>query len=389
MQNTMKKRLSFRVKSILLIALVLMGFSSLAQESSPNTFIGGYAEGSYSQPLQKGVRYNGKADFQRMVLYLGHNFNDRLSFFSEIEVEHSKEIWLEQAYLQYKIMPQLSLKAGNLLIPMGIINQTHEPNTFNGVFRPTIDNLIIPTTWREMGFGANGKFDCIGLDYQVYMVNSPLSYSDKGLFSANKFMRDARQKAAEAITSNFNYTARLEWNKVPNLKLGLSGYFGKTSSSLYNGLKEDQSSSKADSSVLGISMIGIDAQYKIGALSLRAQGVKSWIDNTEEYNKLTNQKVGSQNYGAYFEASVDILKLASIDTEKELNIFSRYEIYDTQSKVVANIVKDDKLTRNDLTFGLGLKLSSNAVVKADYTITNNKAKTDIPDLLNFGIGLSF
>lgn len=389
MQNTMNSKFIIKVKSVLLILLVIMGFSSLSQESSPKTIIGGYAEGSYSQPLQDGVRYNGKADFQRMVIYLGHNFNEELSFFSEIEVEHSKEIWLEQAYLQYNIIPQISLRAGNLLIPMGIINQTHEPNTFNGVFRPTIDNLIIPTTWREMGFGASGRIDKMGIDYQVYIVNSPLSYSDKGLFTASKFMRDGRQKAAQAINSNFNYTARLEWSLISNLKIGMSGYFGKTSSSLYNGLKADQSSEKADSSILGVSMIEIDAQYKIGALSLRAQGVKSWIDNTQEYNAFTNQKVGFQNYGAYFEASVDLLKLTNIKTEKEFNIFSRYEIYDTQSEVLANIVKDEMLTRNDLTFGIGLKLSSNAVVKADYTITNNKAKTDIPDLLNFGIGLSF
>ncbi len=102
------------------------------QSSNPLT-IGLYAQIDYNQPINSGVRQNGKMDVHRLVTFLGYRFNSRTHFISEIEVEHVKEIYIEQAFINYAIRPQLNIRAGLMLIPMGIINEYHEPPTFNGV----------------------------------------------------------------------------------------------------------------------------------------------------------------------------------------------------------------------------------------------------------------
>jgi hypothetical protein len=42
-----------------------------------------------------------------------------------------------------------------VLIPVGIINETHVPPTFNGVARPLFEREL-SITWREVGVGVAG-----------------------------------------------------------------------------------------------------------------------------------------------------------------------------------------------------------------------------------------
>ena len=93
--------------------------------------IGGYGQIDYNQLLDNGSYNNGGLDVHRLVLMFGYKFNAKTQFITEIEVEHVKEIYVEQAFLQYEILPWLKLRGGLMLIPMGIINEYHEPSTFN------------------------------------------------------------------------------------------------------------------------------------------------------------------------------------------------------------------------------------------------------------------
>ena len=106
-----------------------------------------------------------------MVLLFGYRFNERVQFITEIEFEHVKEVYVEQAFINYNLTDGLNLRAGLMLIPMGIINEFHEPTTFNGVERPSLDNAIVPTTWREIGIAASGRWDALALRYQAYIFN--------------------------------------------------------------------------------------------------------------------------------------------------------------------------------------------------------------------------
>ena len=109
-----------------------------------NLTIGGYGEVHYNQRLSKETRYNGLLDVHRIVMFLGYNFSDKTHFVSEVEYEYSKELWVEQAYIQHQLNNSVNFQAGLMLIPMGIVNLYHEPVTFNGVERPLIDNKIAP-----------------------------------------------------------------------------------------------------------------------------------------------------------------------------------------------------------------------------------------------------
>ena len=153
---------------------------------------------------------NNKVDVHRLVTLLGYNFNDKVRFVSEIEFEHVKEVYVEQAFLSYSIKDNLNLRAGLMLVPMGIVNEYHEPTTFNGVERPGMDKSIIPSTWREIGFGLNGRMDNASLKYQLYLFNG---FKSDGLGGSNG-IRSGRAKGAEAMWNTTNVSFDLDWYGV-------------------------------------------------------------------------------------------------------------------------------------------------------------------------------
>src|SRR2546425_12395876 len=186
------------------------------------TTVGGYGEAHYAN--RTGPDTPGTGDLRRFVVYLAHTFNDQIAFRSELEVEDAKlegaqpggEVALEQAYLDYRVSDALTVRSGLVLPPVGIINETHEPPTFNGVDRPGFDHDVIPTTWREIGVGAVGSVPgAEGLSYRVYLVNGLRAAG----FSAAEGIREGRQEGREASFANPSFTGRLEGAR-PGLKLG-------------------------------------------------------------------------------------------------------------------------------------------------------------------------
>ena len=143
------------------------------QNLSQGLTIGGYGQIDYNEPDGSEP---GLLDVHRLVLYVGYNFNERVSFRSEIEIEHASEIYIEQAYLNYRVKESLNFLAGVILIPMGIVNEYHEPTTYYGVERPSVDKYIVPTTWREMGVGISGNISDASIRYQAYVVNGFKSF---------------------------------------------------------------------------------------------------------------------------------------------------------------------------------------------------------------------
>ncbi|MGD8339623.1 MAG: porin [Gammaproteobacteria bacterium] len=190
------------------------------------TTIGGYGELHYNN-LDASDASNDldEIDFHRFVLFVSHRLSDRIQFSSEIEIEHSLagdgapgEIELEQAYVDIALKDSLRAKAGLFLLPIGFLNETHEPPTFYGVERNNVENVIIPTTWWEAGGGFSGDLKN-GIGWDV-MMHSGLEMPTSG-GSAFR-VRSGRQKVAEAIADNWAYTARLRYAGLPGLELGAS-----------------------------------------------------------------------------------------------------------------------------------------------------------------------
>lgn len=185
------------------------------------TFIGSYGEMHYNN-WDTGKQ---ELDFHRFILFVGHNFTDSVRFFSEFELEHSiagegkkGEIELEQAYIEADINDQHSLKAGLFLIPVGILNETHEPTTFYAVERNPVESNIIPTTWWEGGLGLSGRL-APGLGYDVALT------SGLNLDPATFNIRGGRQKVSEANADDGAISYRLRWTGVPGLELAATALY--------------------------------------------------------------------------------------------------------------------------------------------------------------------
>nr|WP_321355830.1 hypothetical protein [uncultured Draconibacterium sp.] len=398
-------------KLLLSLLLTSTGILAFAQDNdnSPNKYInsadnlltqnskllvGGYGEVHYNQPLSGSTYNNGKLDVHRVVMLLGYNFNEKTQFISEIEYEHVKEVYVEQAFLQYKLNNAINFRGGLMLVPMGIINEYHEPTTFNGVERPLIDNTITPTTWREVGFGITGTILQASLKYQANVMNGFNGYDGSSKLSGAKGMRSGRQKGAESFVSAPNFAGKIEYFGIRGLNLGLSAYFGNTQSKLYDGVDKDDDAAiaVADSSVVGISMLGLDARYSISGLQLRGQLYYASLSNTDEYNVFTAtdeslNDVGSAMIGYYAEAAYNVFR--TVDTELQLMPFVRYEFLNTHSSVENNIAKNAAYEKTAITTGLTLALTKGAVVKTDIQFVKNAATDTYAKTFNAGIGVMF
>ncbi len=193
------------------------------------TTIGGYGELHYNNlSANDPSRDLEEIDFHRFVLFFGHQFNDKTRFYSEVELEHAfvsdsggdtpGEVELEQAFVEFDLQRNMHARAGILLLPVGLINETHEPPTFYGVERNDVENIIIPSTWWEAGGALNGRF---GQDWDwVVAASSGLAIPTTG---SNAFrVRSGRQKVAKASASDGAITGRIRYLGIAGLQAALT-----------------------------------------------------------------------------------------------------------------------------------------------------------------------
>jgi len=352
--------------------------------------IGGYGQIDFNLPTRDGTIYkNGTLDVHRFITFIGYKFNEKASFVSEIEFEHVTEVYIEQAFLDYKIKDNLSVSAGLMLIPMGIQNLYHEPPTYNGVERTNVDKYIVPTTWRELGISLSGRSIEKSLTYQFMVVNGFNGYDDGGKFSGKSGLREGRQKGAESYITFPDLAGRISYYGQPGLNLGLSAYVGDSESKAYDGLDlaDEMAVASADSTIIGIQMLGVDARYQKGALQLRGQYIIANLSNTDQYNAKSSTDLGSKMTGYYAELGYNLL--ANYNTTNKLICFARYENYNTHAEAEKATVINDAYNRTDITIGLGFKLAQGAMFKVDYQLLSNESSEDKKGQFNFGTAIWF
>jgi hypothetical protein len=368
----------------LLIGLAVpLILNPLNAQDSETTSVGGYGEVHYTNAT--GPNTPGIVNVRRFVLYLAHTFNEKLAIRSELELEDAKieggkaggEVALEQLYLDYLISPAFTMRAGLVLPPVGIVNEIHEPPTFNGVARPAFDRDVIPTTWREIGVGALGAIPgSSGLGYRVYLVNGLKADG----FSAASGIREGRQEGSEASFANPSVTGRLEWAR-PGLRLGGSFWYGGSAN---------------QDSLLGtgtfdnvVALLSADARYDVGPFMFRGIVANISVAGASAINAVYGTQVGSRIAGGYIEAAYNVLSAFAPASAQRLNAFLRYENYDTQADVPPGLVKDETLARRITTFGLSYKPIYNVVLKGDYQLQRNKAGVGESEVLALGVGYQF
>ncbi len=333
-----------------------------ASFNANKTSIGGYGELHYNNLEGKnGASDLDEMDFHRFVLFFGHEFNDRLRLFSELELEHSiagdgkgGEIELEQAYLEYDINNQHRVKGGLFLMPVGIINETHEPATFYGTERNPVEKNIIPATWWEGGVMFSGQL-AQGFSYDI-AATSGLSAKD------SKYkIRDGRQKVSGANAENFAYTGRLKWTAIPGIELAATvNYqeeFGQENS---NGFMGDAGSA---------TLFETHAVIEQGNFGLRALYATWDVDGSGP------KAYGSdEQTGWYIEPSYRI--------NENFGVFARYNEWDNQ----AGNSTDSEYEQIDL--GVNWWPHKDVVVKVDYQDQDAPAGKE-QDGINVGLGYQF
>jgi len=308
----------------------LRGLQQARFDRAEKTSIGGYGELHFNLIKPEGDVAFGRLDLHRLVLFIAHNFNDRFRFYSELELEHAfvaesggvaipGSFQVEQAFIDWRILKgeseALYLRAGVVLVPMGIINQWHEPPIFNGVERPFVDRVIIPTTWREGGIGVWGE-PIEGLRYEFYVMGG----LDANGFSGSSGLRGGRLKVTEAVLNGPAFTGRLEWEPTLGMVLGIAPYFGLA------GPRELD---------VNVRVSGIAADWRIRRKGFESRAVVAYfhVSDTDALRTIPLGEtvpistVGSNLFGVYGELGYNVI--GSVDTEMELVPFIRLDYYDT------------------------------------------------------------
>jgi len=332
-----------------------------AAEKDSKTSIGGYGELHYNNLENQGDSSKDKdeIDFHRFVLFFNHEFNDRLRLFTELELEHSLagegkdgEVELEQAYIQYDMNDQHRVNAGLFLMPVGLLNETHEPNTFYGVERNSVEKNIIPTTWWEGGVMFSGEL-AQGFSYDVAATGGLNTNAGK-----NYAVRSGRQKVSEALADDFAYTARLKWTGIPGIELGTSVQY-----------QEDITQS-LDADAGNATLWEAHAAIQKGDFGLRTLYATWDLDGDGP------KSVGAdEQTGWYIEPSYKLTET--------VGIFSRYSEWDNQ----AGNSSDSEI--EEWALGLNWWLDPQVAVKVDYQDQDAENEDDEFDGFNVGIGYQF
>ena len=362
--------------------LAQQGFNSAQTQmanlinQSSGLSMGGYAEITYNN--LEGSQTPAELDVQRLVMLFAYKFDDRTQFVTEIEYEHVQEVFVEQAFLNYNLSEGLNLRGGLMLVPMGIINEYHEPTTYNGVERPSLDGKVVPTTWREIGFGVSGRFNTASIRYQAYLMTGSASYlDDVYVLRGSDGLRKGRQKGIRSVGSDTNFAAKVEYYGLPGLKLGLSTYLGNTQTT----------APELEQSQVGLSMFGLDYRYTRGRFSSRGQYINSTLSDTESYNTAGNTDLGSAMRGYYIEAAYNVLPASK---KQRIDAFVRYENFDTHAETAGLLAANDAYHRNEFTYGFSYHLANGAVFKADYQSKGTAVEgSDRMGQFNMGIGVFF
>jgi hypothetical protein len=334
-----------------------------AEESK--THFHGYGELHYNA-VEGGEN---EIDMHRMVIGLSHRFTDRILLDVEVDYEHAaQELELEFAHIDFLINDALNIRAGAVLMPVGYLNEFHEPTLFYSVERPYVQKYIIPTTWQEGGVGIFGE-PSPGLRYRAYVVGG----LDVSGFTASGGIRGGRQKVDEAEADDLAFVGRVEYVGFPGLQVGASFYTGET----------DQ-----DNTGLGdatVTLAEVDGKLRVSDLELTALYARTDIDETERLFTATGEVVGEEQTGWYAEAAYHF-PLSS--PEQGLVAFFRHEEFDTQKRVARGFARDHANDREIRTVGLAYYPISDVAVKADYEMWKNEAGEDW-NVFNLGMAYMF
>ena len=316
-------------------------------------------------------------DFLRAILYAGYRFNDRFLFNSEIEIEHAKEVFVEFAYVDFLATENVGVRGGMLLIPMGLVNEFHEPTVFIGAERPVTEKSIIPTTWRENGGGIYGAFDKVA--FRAYVVNglNGSAFSSSGV-------RGGRQKGAKAKANDMALTGRLDFTPTPGMFLGASFYTGGSGQ---GGVVVDERNYGVRTSIFDL-----HTQVQVRGFDVRALFAQAMLADTAQLNRALglseSSGVAEKMRGGYLQIGYDLLSQVTSSGDVALSPYMRHEKVDTHAALAAGFTHDPSKNNTYTTVGVELKPTPGIVIKVDHMWVNNPGNSGV-NQFNVNLGYAF
>ena len=331
--------------------------------------IGGYGEmyfSHFSETQKQGTpdEYTKKVDVYRFVPYIGYKFSDNIILNVELEFEHGGveagdggEVIVEFMYLDFLLNKNFNVRLGHMLMPMGLINERHEPTLFNTVQRPNTSKLLIPSTWHESGAMVFGEIT-EGLNYKVAGTTG----IDSSM-TGKKWLRNGRGGSFENTDPSFGLTTRLDYTGINGLLVGASAYVDRD-----------------------VNMFDVHTDYKVGGF--RAYGVytQSTRDNEAAFNAGGNANgEATDAKGGFINLGFDVLTLTSA-TNYKLPIFVQYESVNPQDELLGGGSVD---SLDSITVGLNFFPHDQVVLKLDYVMQDSYESTPDTDIISASLGFVF
>lgn len=369
----------------------IFGFGPAASKvyaTQQGVSIGGYGEALYENfagEREDGVEASAsdQFDFLRAILYAGYKFNDRFVLNTEFEFEHAStseegSASVEFAYLDYLFAENAGVRAGIVLLPLGFINELHEPTTWLGAIRPVTESRIIPSTWRENGVGVFAELEDVSL--RAYLVNG---LDGTGGFSAAG-LRGGRQKGSEALAEDFAVAARADYTGQPGLVLGGSAYLGGSGQGADDPLNPGEE--------IGARTVIVEGHvgYRANGIDLRGLFALADVNDVESLNAVNGftgmASVGERLEGWYVQGGYDVLR--NVDTEVALEPYLRYEYVNTQAEVPEGFEANPANELTVWTIGAALRPIPEIILKTDYQVQSTEADTGV-NQFNVALGYIF
>ena len=390
-------------------------------ESNPFS-VSGYGIINYSHfdwELDPGRR--AAIDVERFVIAPKYRINDTIQLESELEFEHGGtgstmefdkfeefgefeteiekggEIIVEKLAAVFSFQPSLNFRVGHIIVPVGLVAKRHRPQHYFTTTRPESEAHIIPTIWHETGveiFGSLGS-----LQYQAQIVNG---LDSTGFSSRHWIVRGHQLRFETANAEAPAFVGRLDYAFHENATVGISGYYGDTAA---NRPKPDVD---FDAHVGIVSLHGF---YEVNAVKVRGLFLWGTLENADQLSKVNrtlsnnlNVKrtpIGSSALGWYIEAGYDILSLfrqsnnsaknsdlKDTPSDKALDVFARYDFYDTMASVEGIIFDNPRWERRTWTFGINYHIHPKMVFKGHYALRRLATK-DKNRENTFALGFGF
>ena len=349
--------------------------------SGPATVLSSYGEVNYNRPTRH--TENAQADLRRFVLGLQHRFSPTTKLVSEVEVEHAVssaddagEVALEQAYIEHQLGATWAARGGLFLVPIGLLNESHEPTAFYGVERNFVETAIIPTTWREGGVQVVGEFgNGMTLQTGVSTGFDLTKWDATSSEGAESPLGSIHQELALAKARSLSVFGAANWRGIPGLLVGGGVFTGDAT--------HGQAVARGR-----VTLWDLHTRWTPGRWDLSALYARGTISNTAALNA---SLVGNPTLiprlfdGGYVQAAYKVWSRQ----DYVLSPFVRWERFNTGKSYAdlgPGLTPDPLPTEQVWTVGANFQLTPGVVVKADYQrFRENKDNNRV----NLGLGWSF